>query len=411
MPILNSPLVFICIIGIVFSVMLLIFNDGYKSANRFLAGVSFFWSLYYLNIYVYFFEKYLPIIAVSITVIPSFFYLIGPLSYFYVRGIVKDNTRLSRVDLLHFTLFILSFAGALPVMFSSWDHKLQIAENIQSNNWFDSTYQINAIFSQQVNRIIRPIQLLVYVLLNWHTIYQYRFKLKQRILYTKQYKIIRNWLIMFCTILSWGGIVLISSFYNMMVYQNKEVYLEHTYVHLLLISCSYLFLNLVLLFTPQIMYGLPLERTITSDNLKPEESEKANFSLTHTKSDVSNTDAALYSADYIDKIEKSTHKIEVTALLTSPQFDIEQLSHISDIPVHHLSYYFNTILGVKFVEWRNTQRIEIAVKLIDAGKLDLHTFDGLMYQCGFTSYSTFIRAFKKSTGKTPSEFYKTMLND
>jgi len=159
------------------------------------------------------------------------------------------------------------------------------------------------------------------------------------------------------------------------------------------------------------MYGLPFERTITSDNLKPEESEKANFSLTHTKSDVSNTDAALYSSDYIDKIEKSTHKIEVTALLTSPQFDIEQLSHISDIPVHHLSYYFNTILGVKFVEWRNTQRIEIAVKLIDAGKLDLHTFDGLMYQCGFTSYSTFIRAFKKSTGKTPSEFYKTMLND
>lgn len=411
MTMLNSPLVFICIIGIVFSVMLLIFNDGYKSANRFLAGVSFFWSLYYLNIYAYFFEKSLPIIAVSITVIPSFFYLIGPLSFFYVRGILKDNTRLSRLDSLHFMLFFLSLAGALPVMFSSWDNKLQIAENIRSNNWFDSTYQVNAIFSQHHNRIIRPIQLMLYVLLNWRTMYQYRFKLKQRILYTRQYKTIRNWLVMFCTIISWGVIVLIFSFYNMMVYQNKEVYLEHTYIHLLLISCSYLFLNLVLLFTPQIMYGLPLERTITSDNLKLEENDGVNVSLTYTKSDVFNTAAALYSADYIDIIEKSIEKIEVAALLTSPKFDIEQLSDISDIPVHHLSYYFNTILGVTFVDWRNTQRIEIAIKLINAGKLDHHTFDGLMHQCGFTSYSTFIRAFKKSTGKTPSEFYKSMVTD
>lgn len=122
--------------------MILFYNNGYKSANLYLAGFFFFVSLYLLNNYILTFSKSNSLVAIFITTIPSFFFLIGPLSYFYVRSIIRDNSKLSYTDYIHFALFIIAFLGTMPTLFSSWAHKQEVADILISNNWRIKKFKI-----------------------------------------------------------------------------------------------------------------------------------------------------------------------------------------------------------------------------------------------------------------------------
>jgi hypothetical protein len=249
-----------CLLGMIFSLLLLAYNKGYKSANRFLAGVFFFSSLFFLTTFEFLFNKNIQIIAVFETVIPSFYFLICPFSYFYIRSIVKDNSKLSKYDFLHFLPFAIAFLGTMPLLLSSWENKLQIAENIRSNYWFNPNYRINVFLSPNQNKIFKGIQILVYVTLNWYTFYKYKLQLKHRVIHTRQYIIIRNWLIIFCAFLSLEAVFLIFGVYNVIVLQTKELFILRYYLYLTIMSLGFLLLNFSLLLIPQILYGLPIER-------------------------------------------------------------------------------------------------------------------------------------------------------
>jgi AraC-like DNA-binding protein len=71
-----------------------------------------------------------------------------------------------------------------------------------------------------------------------------------------------------------------------------------------------------------------------------------------------------------------------------------------------LSNYFNTELAVSFSEWKNNQRIDYACKLIDEGKADKLTVEGISLNVGFSSRSKFIDAFKERKGVVPSSYIK-----
>lgn len=82
----------------------------------------------------------------------AFYYLIGPSAFFYVRGTLRDNARFSKLDLLHFLPFVLFFLGYIPYLFSSWQYKLLVAENIQSENWNVARFHLNLIISHKADQ-------------------------------------------------------------------------------------------------------------------------------------------------------------------------------------------------------------------------------------------------------------------
>lgn len=92
-----------------------------------------------------------------------------------------------------------------------------------------------------------------------------------------------------------------------------------------------------------------------------------------------------------------------------PDFDIKMLSDNTQIPSHHLSYYFNHIIHQKFVDWRNQQRIIYSKELIASGVLEIETLSSIAQKSGFKSQSSFISSFKKFTGFLPSEFPVSVL--
>ena len=69
----------------------------------------------------------------------------------------------------------------------------------------------------------------------------------------------------------------------------------------------------------------------------------------------------------------------------------------------YISRIFSEKIGIEFVEFINSQRIDQACKLL---KFSNMTITEIKYACGFKSQATFNRCFKKLLGTTPQAYRK-----
>jgi len=409
----NSYLLYIFITGMLLSVMLLGIKNGLNSANRYLAGYFFSTSLYCMSIYFFLFSNSVPLVAFFFSSIPSIYYLIGPLSYFYVRSIVRDDSKLSSLDYLHFLIFMLTFMGSLPFLFSSWSNKLMVAENLINGNMFFTKFQTNVIIPKKLNQLLRPVHTIFYAILNWHLL---RELWKKSGMYANksQYFLIRKWLFVLICLINIASIAYLFGLYNMMSLQNKRAFQQSTETILFIIVLSYSLINVCLFLFPKIMYGLPLERhfgkpvestsVLQTENVPTKEEE---FHPEESTSAEKQPFLFLFTESYLATIQLELEKCKNEGRYLDPVFKLDILFLDSGIPLHHWTFFFNEIKKQSFIEWKNSERIAFALKLISEGFLDNHTLKSLGIKCGFTTQSTFIRVFKIYTGKSPSDFFKT----
>jgi len=352
----------------------------------------------------------------------AFFYLIGPFSFFYVRGVLRDNSHLDKKDLLHFLPFALFFVGYIPYMLTDWQYKLLVADNILSETWDMAQFHLNWIIPHKLDQLLNVLQIYFYSGSLWYLIIKYKQNANSRIYRVPQYKLIRNWLFIFTLIITIIAINFTLAMANLWIYDEKSVFLQKASGALLFASVVYVIMNMILMVFPHIMYGLPIEvkeslfanqfKEIESINnestveLKrneiPEEIEKPD---SNEKKDL----PLLFSTDYVSKIELAIHNIIQNNNYLEVDFKLANLASMSGLPPHHLTYYFNTILNTPFSDWRNKSRIEYAIHILKDGKLNHLTLEAISEKIGFSSQSTFIRAFKSHTGKTPSEYIKSLM--
>jgi AraC-like DNA-binding protein len=408
---LNSLISYICLTGLVLPLVLLVSNKGYLSTNRYLAGFLFFSSLYLLENFIFFYGRSEFWVSFFTNTHP-FFYLIGPFAFFYVRSILTDHSKLSKADYLHFVLFIISFIGYLPYFFSSWAYKELIANNIMSNDWDMAPFHINKIIPHKLDQLFNLLQTYFYCISLWYLLWRHKKQNNSRIIQTGQYKLIHKWMISFVLIFSIIAInFTIAMAYNWK-YDDKLVFLQLANGALLFASCIYVLMNTSVLFFPQIMYGLPVE--LISEPLHPDLNTfkvqnpvGASTSFmpinTITPSEP-NTPLKLFTQDYINIIELALQNCIDNEAYLKHDFKLRTMSIDSEIPAHHLTYYFNVTLGSSFSDWRNNLRIVHSLKLIEAEKDIQYTLQAIGELSGFSSNSTFLRAFKNKTGYTPSEY-------
>lgn len=82
---------------------------------------------------------------------------------------------------------------------------------------------------------------------------------------------------------------------------------------------------------------------------------------------------------------------------------LRKLAQMVDIPHHFLSQIINTRLNKIFFDFINQYRIEAAVEIL-MSQGEHKNIQQVATEVGFNSQSAFNRAFKKHTGKTPSDF-------
>lgn len=95
------------------------------------------------------------------------------------------------------------------------------------------------------------------------------------------------------------------------------------------------------------------------------------------------------------------------ALYKNPNLTLQELAKEINISSHQLSQLLNTNLGKNFTSFVNEFRIKEACEMIVSN--DKLTLEAIGYDVGFNSKSTFFAAFKKHTGKTPSNYQVQIL--
>ena len=88
----------------------------------------------------------------------------------------------------------------------------------------------------------------------------------------------------------------------------------------------------------------------------------------------------------------------------NPDISLFNLAELLSVQSNHLSQVINEKENQSFFDYINGYRVKAVKDLIMAGKLQEHTLLGIALDCGFNSKASFNRAFKKSTGLTPTEY-------
>jgi len=83
---------------------------------------------------------------------------------------------------------------------------------------------------------------------------------------------------------------------------------------------------------------------------------------------------------------------------------LPKLSRRLDINTSDLSALINGASGKNFNDFINEFRVKHAQSALENKEHEHKTLEGIAYEAGFNSRSTFLRAFKKFTNSTPSEY-------
>ena len=167
---------------------------------------------------------------------------------------------------------------------------------------------------------------------------------------------------------------------------------EQTIHHLLtsLIAFALLSIALYLFFSPQILYGL--SGFSESNNLVEEIKARPE-------------DRSLLSPETMAAYQRSIEEyLDREKPYLNTDFRMHTMVEDTGIPRHHLSAVINTLYGKNFNRLINEYRVDYIQKHINDSKWSNFTMEGIGMEAGFKSRSTFLQAFKKITGMTPSEF-------
>ncbi len=365
--------------------------------NFFLFLFFFINNLYSLAHYATIYSGSKTMVAILLVNFTPLFLIVGPVLYFYVRGVLRDDYRLSKKDFLHFIPAALLLINILPHLLSSFDVKLEYATRVLSSS-AEILNSKNILVPNVFNFFIRPLIGIIYVLVCIRLMF---LKFKYEKPEDKQSKLIFTWLgfLIFNTLIVYTSFLIFTLFsFQALDYKIAEI---KGYYVLNISLIGLVMFNVSLLFFPNILYGLPQLDFVVPNKLRepmfPESAKKATRSF-----EISS-----------EKLELLHAKIEQYCLskpYLNPEFSLSTMSADTDIPVHHLSYYFNEHLNINFNAWKNDHKINYVIELIENGSNELLTLDALAKQAGFGSRTTFFNAFKQKMGLTPSEFLNKQNN-
>ena len=336
-------------------------------------------------------------VAILLVNFTPLFLLAGPMLYFYVRGVLRDDFRFSKFDGLHFIPAFILLINILPHLFSSFEYKLSFAERVLMNP-FEILNNNNLFVPSVVNFILRPFIGLIYVVICIRIMFlKFKFEKAE----DKQALLIFRWLslLIFNTLLVYISFLVFTIFsFQTLDYRLAEV---RGYYFLNITLVGLVLFNVTILFFPNILYGLP-----QLDFLLPNKMKSASFDLEPKKL----VKSFEISEEKLQLLHDKIETFSLTKPYLNPEFSLSVMSASTDIPVHHLSYYFNEHLNVNFNTWKNDLKINYVIEQIEKGNNELLTLDALAKQAGFVSRTTFLNAFKQKVGLTPTEFLSKLQN-
>ncbi len=332
-----------------------------------------------------------------ITLVPLLTFLAPAATYLYIRAFIRDESKISPINLLHLLPALFFLINMLPVLLAAKTIKWEMIDQILLNN--DLAGHPATLFITMGHQfMIRSIIYLIYLGFAWQIFIKAEKGEKRQSEPTN-----RLYLILF---LSFFTVINLFIFSINISRQLNGSTLSLMTSNQVIMTISSIMMYLFILFFirhPRVLYGNISFEPAGSLKEKPE-------SAADQPSPIVMEDLAearpLLTPDQIKNYLDRLH----TQMLDEKPFLITgitmiQLAEQFKIPVHHYSYLVNQLLKKNFREYINQYRINYFISKYTE-ESEAYTLEFLCGEAGFRNRNTFILAFKNETGLTPSKYFK-----
>ncbi len=307
----------------------------------------------------------------------------GPLLFLYAKALTSNKIQMDKVDYLHFLPAILITLRMIPFFLLAGAEKLQFTNGIEEQRNLLMTV---VLYSYMISGI-------TYITLSLLVLRRHRKNLKAKFSYTDQINL--NWLrnLIIGMIIVWSIVIIghtLDDAFGMNI-KDEVDNLIFISLSLFILMIGYFGIKQTWIFSGQI----PLEARGASEKVEKSDIEIIRYQKSGLKSE--QADELQARLEKIMKEEKPFLNDKLT---------LNTLAENLDIHSNYLSQVINERFQKNFYDFINTARIEEFKTLIQQPRSKNLTLLALAFECGFSSKSSFNKFFKKSTGKTPSEFMK-----
>lgn len=329
--------------------------------------------------------------------------LTGPMFYFFIRGLVRDDYEYSDKDLLHFVPFFINMIILVPYIFSPIEYKLEVAKSSAGNlsNYMNS-YII--FFPTWACNLVKVSIIIIYIIYSMYILRKGLInKLKKldevaRRHYLGNYR----WLLffggfsIFMCFLHYGLIFLFRiDGIEMLNLQNDSLFL--------ISSVANMILPLSLLFNPSVLLGLPTAKVLTpADDVKMWSDNEI-----YNQSELGLDRVVKADTTYFKELsERLEIYIEKARPYLDTDFNMTMLSDVFGIPVHHLEFCFKNYINKPFERYCDEYRLKQAMsKLRDIRELNHEMLNTVRFESGFPNMKRMNKAFKSFSGLTPAQWH------
>ena len=303
----------------------------------------------------------------------GFFFLYGPLIYFYVRRVVYVVLQWKARNLLHLIPYLAwCFYLVYTLVVLNPEEQRQVTQQIVTASLPAWMYLVGlSIYVYTIS----------YLWLANRTVNTYRDVIKNK--YSSVDKINLSWLKFI--IQSFAVITVIAMIHNVIPVLGNFVFLYASLI--LLLIFTFFFINRVLvkaLNQPEIFAGIELQ----------EAREK------YTGSKLNEDELEQYFSHLLSILEKEE-------LYLNPDLTLQALAERLQISSKVLSQVINQRSGKNFFDFINSYRCEEAKNLMRTSDPKVTILE-ILYEAGFNSKSSFNKEFKKLNGTTPTEYRKSL---
>ena len=317
-----------------------------------------------------------------------------PLSYLYISQSFQPR-RLRYSDLLHLVPLIIFLVDYFPLYIKSGDEKIALYQQL---NFYqrDIYFREGWFMPAKMHVVIRYVQMIIY----W--VFQYRLLQKSIKTGGEQLRAENSDQIKWLTLFTYSQLFIILPPLLTLILGwelGTRFLIVVSSMATALIQCYYLFSH------PEILYGL--KGAILEVN-----NESINSTSKHQiDAPVIQKQEPLYylSESMLDSMQLVIEDyMEKKKPYLMPRYSLIDLANETDYSTHQISAYINKRCGMNFYSCINQYRINYCIERFKMKEYIDKTLEAIANESGFQSRATFIRAFKKETNLTPSEYIKTL---
>jgi AraC-like DNA-binding protein len=425
----NTVLAVLLFIGIILSfpisLILFIINKVMKNATRLLAVAFFSIGCYALSHFLFLTEWILNL-PIYYRLVTPLYYLIPPCIYLYAWQILRIDEVRRNYTWLHFLPAIIMLVDIIPWITATESFRYRSVHSIVVDHV--SIFNIaRGYIPIWFHFVARPLQGLCYIFFQYKHLLSVRKKHCNRFR-SIQYQKVYRWvltlsvveMIMYLSLTGFTLTILVDL-------NNAEFIRKIIYAPAFLMCISFIVAAFYLYFTPNLLYGyelityklsressevLPLNYTrrvmdVTERPAPVRHSYQENHREMYLETNVSYVGDVqqLYSDEAIKEYQKCLEEDLVRLQLFKRQgLTVHQLTKMCDIPSRALSYILGTVYKKRFNDFINEYRVEYIVKRLQSDDWRGLTLEGLAFEAGFSSRTTFFLAFKKVHNMSPSQY-------